>query len=251
MAKKLVIANWKMYIESPDGAKSFARTLRRKSATFPGVDAVIAPAFPLLPVVAAALKGSKIRAGAQTLSPFRDGKHTGEVSARMLSLAGAAAVIVGHSERRETGESYEEVSEQLRSADAEGLRAILCVGEKERDASGHHFTAVASQLRSALEAKPAAARLVIAYEPVWAIGKSANEAVDAQDLQEMVIYIRKILAENIGRTAALRVPIIYGGSVEPSNAKELINEGGVSGFLVGHASADIDSFLAILQACSR
>lgn len=248
MAKRLVIANWKMYIESPESAKVFARTLRRKARLFHGVDVVLAPSFPLLPLIAAALKGSKIRAGAQAVSSFSDSKHTGDVSARTLSLAGATAVIVGHSERRAAGESDEAVSLQLHNADAEGLRAILCVGEKERDSAGGHFSTVAIQLRTALAAKPAAARLVVAYEPVWAIGKSAAEAMKPQDVQEMVIYIRKILAESMGRTAALRIPILYGGSVEPDNARALLTEGGVSGFLVGHASADIDSFLAILQA---
>lgn len=264
MAKRLVVANWKMYIESPESAKEFAKKLRRSAPRFSGADVVLAPSFPLLPVVAAALKGSKIRAGAQNLSAFTDGMHTGEVSARMLSLSGASAVIIGHSERRAKanpalpdarpewfrGENDDQIALKLRHADAEGLRSILCVGEQERDAGGGHFMQVAKHLRSALDAKPAAARLVIAYEPVWAIGKGAADAMKPQDVQEMVIYIRKIIAESMGRTAALRVPVIYGGSVEPDNARALITEGGVSGFLVGHASADIDSFLAIVQACS-
>ncbi len=237
-----------MYVESPDAAKAFARALRRSARQFPGVEAAIAPSFTLLPSVVGALKGSTVRVMGQAVSRFADGKHTGEVSARMLSLAGAAGVLVGHSERRAAGESDEDVAEELARAESEGLRAILCVGEAERDAGGAHFSTVASQLRAALRSKPAAARVVIAYEPVWAIGKSAVEAMSAQDVQEMVIYIKKILAESMGRVAALRVPVLYGGSVEKDNARELIEKGGVSGFLVGHASADAHSFLEILRA---
>lgn len=248
MAKRLVIGNWKRYVESPERAKSFAKKLRRSARQFSGVEVALAPSFPLLPPVVQALKGSVISTMAQTVSPFTDGKHTGEVSARTLALAGASGVIIGHSERRAAGESNEEIAEQVAAADGAGLRIVLCVGETERDPAGGHFSTVAGQVRSALAAKPAAAHTVIAYEPVWAIGKSASEAVHAQDLQEMVIYIRKILTESMGRTAALRVPILYGGSVEESNAKELLEEGGVSGFLVGHASADVDSFLEILRA---
>ena len=237
-----------MYLESPDAAKAFAKKLRRASRQFAGVEAAIAPSFTLLPAVASALKGSSVRAIGQGVSPFSESKHTGEVSARMLKIAGASGVVVGHSERRAGGESDESIAHQLARAESEGLRAVLCVGEAERDAAGGHFAVVAKQLRSALQAKPAAARLVVAYEPVWAIGKSAAESAQVQDVQEMVIYIRKILSEGMGRSAALRVPVIYGGSVEGENARELMEKGGVSGFLVGHASADIDSFLEILRA---
>ena len=248
MAKRLVVANWKMYQESPEKAKTFVQKLCRRSREFSGVDVVIAPSFTLLPTVAALCKGSSVRAMGQSLSRCADAPRTGEVSARMLALAGAAGVIVGHSERRAMGENDEAIAQQLAHADEAKLRMVLCVGETERNPSGSHVEFVAEQLRTALAAKPTASRLVVAYEPVWAIGKSAAEAMQPQDLEEMVIYIRKILAELIGRAAALRVPVLYGGSVEGSNAAELIEHGGVSGFLVGHASADIDSFLEILRA---
>ncbi len=255
MSKRpLVVGNWKMYVEMPQEAKKLASALRRKARTFSGVEVVLAPAFPLVPIVAAALKGSSIKIGAQTLSAYADGQHTGEISAAMLKAVGASFVIVGHSERRSSpahlGESDASVRAQLVNAHAAGLTAVLCVGEQERDsANGTHFTLVAAQLTSALQtvAPKAAAKLVVAYEPVWAIGKSANEAMRPADLREMVIFIRKTLADILGRTAGVRVPILYGGSVEGENASQLLHEGGVSGFLVGRASANADSFLEILK----
>jgi len=249
--KRLVIANWKMYVDSPLVAKKFAQTLRRKTRSFPGVEAAIAPSFALLPTVAAALKGSSVRVGAQTVSAHESGAHTGEVSAHTLKALGAQFVVVGHSERRLL-ETDEVVHEQLVRTAAAGLAPVLCVGEHERTPDGSHFSFIAEQIRSALMgAQSLSQKLVIAYEPVWAIGKSASDAMKPHEVQETIIFIRKTLAEMLSRQEALRIPVIYGGSVEPENAAALITEGGVSGFLVGHASAELDSFLSILQACKK
>lgn len=255
--RALVVANWKMYIESPEEAKKFVSTLRKKSRVFSGVEVVLAPSFTLLPVVTGALKGSNIRVAGQTAAEFEGGAHTGFVSASMLRNIGATYVIVGHSERRRPpaggGESEQVVHAQLAAARNAGLTAILCVGEQERDAGGSYFSVITGQLNSALNKFPKseAGRLVIAYEPVWAIGKSAADAMQPQDLREMSIFIKKTLADIFERKAALRVPILYGGSVEPENAHTLIVEGGVSGFLVGHASAELDSFVEILKSCKK
>jgi triosephosphate isomerase len=256
--KRLVVANWKMYISTPEEAKKFATTLRRKARVFAGVDAVIAPSFTLLPLVSLALQGSPIKTSAQSVSVFETGAHTGEVGAQMVKSFGASYSIVGHSERRAQGETDEMVRAQLGHAAAAGLTPILCIGESERDAAGAYLAVVAGQLREALKSFPASKagaktsaipKLVIAYEPVWAIGKSAAEAMQPSDVREMSIFIKKTLAEHFERTAALKVPILYGGSVEPSNAGSLIEEGDINGFLVGHASADVDSFVEILKSC--
>jgi triosephosphate isomerase len=247
--KRLVVGNWKMYIESPDAAKKFAASLRKKSRSFVGTDAWLAPAFPLLPLVAAALKGSSIKVGAQTISIHAEGAHTGEVSAKMLKGLGVSFVLIGHSERRAAGESDEVIRAQLAAALGAGLTAILCVGEEEREPDGSHFAHIANQIHRALHGvTPVAGRLIVAYEPVWAIGKTAAEAMRGEDIEETAIFIRKILSEALGREAVSRVPILYGGSVEPANAQTLIKEGGINGFLVGHASADVDSFIEILKA---
>lgn len=248
MKKALIIANWKMYVEKPDAAKKFAVALRKQLRHIPHTSVVIAPPFPLLPTVALALKGSVARVGAQTISGEKDEKHTGGVSAGMLKAAGASMVIIGHSERRAQGETDDIVRAQVERAQEAGLTAVLCVGEKEQDATGVHFNFIAEQLTHALSgAKISSTKLVIAYEPVWAIGKSAIEAMAASDVREMVIFIRKTLADILGRPLAVKVPILYGGSVEAGNAKELLEEGQVGGFLVGHASAEWLTFNEILK----
>ncbi|HEV7449261.1 MAG TPA: triose-phosphate isomerase [Candidatus Paceibacterota bacterium] len=258
--KRIVIGNWKMYVDSVDEAKKFASTLRKKSRSFVGAEAWLAPAFPLISPVALALgvsqnkkqQGSAIKLGAQTLSAHVDAPHTGEVSAKMLKSLGASFVIIGHSERRAQSESDEIIRAQLMQAALAGLVTVLCVGEHEREPDGSHFAEVANQLSRALhELKPATGKLVVAYEPVWAIGKTAAEAMQGQELEEIAIFIRKILAETLGREAGVKVPILYGGSVEATNAAALIKEGGVQGLLVGHASADVDSFIDILKACKK
>lgn len=252
--KRLVIANWKMYIKSPERAMQFVRALRRRSRSFSGISVVVAPPLSLIPAVALALKGSSIHVGAQTVSAFVDEKRTGEVSAPMLKHAGAMFVIVGHSERRAMGETDEMIRAQVYRAEAEGMVPVLCVGEEERDPAGGHFTTIAEQLSRALQPfsdKRALKRLVVAYEPVWAIGKAAGDAMKPAEVQEMAIFIRKTLADVLGRPTALRTAIIYGGSVEKENAATLLNEGDIAGFLVGHASVELDTFLPILEICAK
>ena len=256
--KRLVIANWKMYIESADGAKEFARALKRKVLGLSGVEAAVAAPAPFISAVAAILESSPVRVGAQAVSSHgsfdsaQDKAHTGEVSAAMARSAGADFAIIGHSERRALGESNEVVHQQLVQAASAGLTPVLCVGERERSEDGAHVAFVAEQLRTALVgAQSLAGKLVVAYEPVWAIGKTATEAMKPAEVREMTIFIRKTLADVLGRKAALKAPVLYGGSVEPENAPALIAEGDVSGFLVGHASAEVGSFVEILLACKK
>jgi len=251
MKKKLLVGNWKMYIEKPEEAKRFIAACKRKAQNISGVDVVLAPSFTLLPTLAAAA-GSRIKIAGQTVSPFDDAQHTGEVSAVMLKAAGAAWVIVGHSERRATEGAL--VPAQVAAAHNAGLMVVLCVGETERDPSGAHFSVVAGQLAQALmgaNGKPAAAKVVVAYEPVWAIGKDASEALPPAELREMVIFIRKNLVDILGRAVGLKIPILYGGSVDARNAPGLLAEGDISGFLVGRASTDVTSFIELMRICKK
>jgi triosephosphate isomerase len=248
--KPFIVGNWKMYIASTEEAKKFAAGLRRKMPLHKNVDVSIAPPFTLLPTVAAAFKNSVVKVGAQSISQFIDEKHTGEVSAAMAKVTGAAFAIIGHSERRALGESNTVVRAQLLRAIEQNLTVILCVGETERDPAGAYLSVVTEQLSSALDKLPLLkpGKLIVAYEPVWAIGKSAADAMKAGDVREMSIFIKKTLTQYMERATALKVPILYGGSAEASNARELLIEGDVQGLLVGHASASLESFTEILKA---
>ena len=248
--KKLIVGNWKMYIEEPEEAHTFVLALRRKVRGLKGVEVWLAPPHPLLPDVASVLESSPVRVGAQTISAHSDGAHTGEVTAKTLKNVGALFTLVGHSERRIAGDTQDIVRAQLEQALAAGLSPILCIGEREREHDGEHVTLLENQLVSALQQVPPASlkKLIIAYEPVWAIGKQGVDAMRPSDLQEMVIFIRKVMADTLDRATALRTPILYGGSVDGENAKALMAEGGVNGLLVGRASAQIDKFLEIIKA---
>lgn len=246
-----------MYVETPEEAVAMARELRAKMRSLTHVEVALAPSFVLLPSVAEALARSAVAVGAQTLSASRGGSHTGDVSAAMLKAVGASFAIVGHSERRlpaqagGIGESNEIVRAQILEAADAKLGVVLCVGERERDLGGDHFTVIKEQLTSALTNLPkqALSKLVVAYEPVWAIGKSASEAMKPTDVHEAVIFIRKTLTAMLEPAVVRKIPIIYGGSVEAENASALLAEGGVSGFLVGRASTSLETFLPILKAC--
>lgn len=243
-----------MYIASQEDAKKFASGLRRKIALYKNVDVSITPPFTLLTATAAAFKGSVVKVGSQSISQFLDEKRTGEVSAAMVKVSGATFTIVGHSERRAMyttqSEGNNAVRAQIMRAIENNLTIILCVGEAERDAAGAYLSVVTEQLSSALDKLPVLkpGKLVVAYEPVWAIGKAAADAMKAPDLREMSIFIKKTLTEYMERSSALKVPILYGGAVEASNARELLVEGDVQGLLVGHASSSLESFIEILKA---
>ena len=191
--------------------------------------------------------------GAQTLSAHTDGAHTGEVSAKTLKKVGALFALVGHSERRIAGDTQEIVHAQLERAIEAGLTPILCIGEREREHDGEHFELLEAQLTSALGNIPknSLKKLIVAYEPVWAIGRHAIDAMKPSELQEMVIFIRKVLAETLDRAVALKTPVLYGAAVEVENAALLIHEGGVNGLLVGHASVQVERFLEIIKAAQK
>ena len=245
--RPLVIANWKMYIESPEEAKAWVSKVSR--ATY-GAEVWAAVPAPFIPLFAK----SRTAVGAQAVSALDSmhAAHTGEVSAVMVKNSGAYFALVGHSERRAMGDTNEVVRRQLAAALKAALVPVLCVGESARSADGAHFSYIEEQVRSAFAgAQSLAKRVVVAYEPVWAIGKSAQAAMSAAQLEETAIFIRKVLSDVLGRPAALKVPILYGGSVEPVNARALITEGGVGGLLVGHASARAEEFIEILKSCSR
>ena len=247
--RKLIAANWKMQM-SIGGATAFAAALRSRLTGPPGCDLALFPPFLALPATAAALRGAPVAVGAQDLFWEKTGAYTGEISGEMVIEAGGTHVIVGHSERRHViGESDGIVARKLAAALAAGLAPVLCVGEKidERE-SGDAETVVKRQLSAALAGlgPPDVDRIVVAYEPVWAIGtgKTATPA----DAVAMHAVIRKDVSGRFGVEAAQRLRILYGGSVKPDNAGTLLREAEIDGALVGGASLDVDSFLRIAGA---
>lgn len=254
----LIVANWKAYVEDLAKAKKlFALAKRlaqhqallgagRASAT--GVTIVLAPPAPLLGVLAARNKSS-VAFAAQDVSRTTGGAMTGEITAQAYAAAGAAYAIIGHSERRGAGDTDSIVAEKLSHALAQGLTPVLCIGEQERDGEGRYLSVVREELTSAIEPLSSKDRLqvVIAYEPIWAIGKTASAAIGPNDLSEMVLYIRKVLSELLPGHGSTRSLVLYGGSVEPDNARTLAVNSGIDGYLVGHASVEETSFALLVK----
>lgn len=249
--RTLIAANWKMHHLRAD-AERFCRVFTAAlSAAEPPVDTLIFPTFTLLPAVEAGLAGSPVAWGGQDLSPADSGAHTGDVSAGQLADVGCTWALAGHSERRhDHGEGDDAVAAKVAAAVRHGLRVMLCLGEtKEQRAAGETFQVLDRQLDAALVELPDdVGRFAVAYEPVWAIGTGDTATPDtAQDAHR---HLRRRLAARRGDAAAGAVRILYGGSVKPRNAAELIARPDLDGFLVGGASLDPASFLGIIKACA-
>ena len=249
MRRKLVAGNWKMNL----GPAAATKLARQVALGVPGLDGppevLVCPPFVSIPAVAAVLKGSAVLLGAQNCAVEDAGAHTGEVAAPMLSEAGATHVIVAHSERRtRQHETDDEFVHKIDRAHAAGLTAIFCYGERiEERRAGRERDVVRAQLAGVLPrlAAPTPANLVLAYEPVWAIG--TGETATPQQAQEIHAFSRGIVAELLGNDAAARMRILYGGSMKPDNAVELMRQPDIDGGLIGGASLKADDFLAIVR----
>ena len=250
--KRFVCGNWKMHRTSAE-ARTLAREVRAVAeALADRVDVAVAPPFTALAAVAGELHGSRIGLGAQNLHWESQGAFTGEISAAMLVDAGCRYVLCGHSERRQIfGDTDEAVQKKTKAALAAGLHPIVCVGETlpEREA-GRTLEVVGRQVRAALSGLSAeqVGRLTVAYEPVWAIG-TGKTATSAQ-AQEVHAALRAILRE-LAPAVADAVRILYGGSVKPDNAAELMSQPDVDGALVGGASLKASDFTGIIQGAIR
>ncbi|HKX08608.1 MAG TPA: triose-phosphate isomerase [Stellaceae bacterium] len=246
--RKLVAGNWKMNGLKADGL-ALARALVARAAAGDPPDCTLAvcpPATLLIPI-GDTLRGSGIALGAQDCDAEPKGAHTGDISAAMLKDAGCIYVIVGHSERRaDHGEADAVVRAKASAAHAAGLLPILCVGETltERDA-GETLAVVKRQIEASVPEGLKAGQIVIAYEPVWAIG--TGRTATAVQVAEVHAHLRSLLRVRVKDAA--EVPILYGGSVKPGNALELLSVANVDGALVGGASLDAADFWAIAQAC--
>jgi triosephosphate isomerase (TIM) len=243
--RHLVAGNWKMN-GSREMAAKLITELKSQSAGLPA-DLLVCPPFPYLIHASEFLTGSNIALGAQDCAPQESGAHTGDVGAAMLKDCGCAYAILGHSERRtDHGESSAQVAAKAKAAQAAGLIAIVCVGEtdSQRDA-GETLKVVESQIVNSIPIGSTVANLVVAYEPVWAIGTGRTPT--AGDVEAVHRHIRQLLVAGVKDGQGVR--ILYGGSVKPSNAAELMAVPDVNGALVGGASLKAADFLGIAGAC--
>ena len=247
MRKHIVAGNWKMNTTVPEGIE-LAKAVVAKSAEVPSdVKLIIATPFTHLCPVAEVIKGSSVALSAENCADKASGAYTGEISAAMLASASCEYVVLGHSERRQYyGETDGKLVEKVKLALANGLKVILCVGEnlEEREA-GKHFDVCGAQTKNVLYNFSAEelANIVIAYEPVWAIG--TGKTATAEQAQEIHAYIRKVVADKFGKEVADEMSILYGGSCKPSNAKELFSQPDIDGGLIGGAALKAEDFIGI------
>ena len=246
--KRLIVANWKMNPETMKEAEMIALASVKAGTGLKRATLVICPPFPFLSLVAFARMPKSVLLGAQDVYPERVGARTGEVSLGMVKDMRARYVIVGHSERRAAGETSADVAKKTCAILVAGMSPIVCVGECERDVDAKYLRVLREQLLDSLAGVPknAVSSLVIAYEPVWAIG--ASSADNPTETSETVLFIRKVLADIFSERAAMSIPILYGGSVSDKNAAAFLSQGGVQGFLLGRSGRDTKQLAGILKA---
>lgn len=243
--RTLVGGNWKMHLLADD-AQRFCRSLTEQQHKSPA-EVVLFPSFPLIPTVLQETKGGVFAVGGQDLHPEDQGAHTGDVSGAQLQELGCSWVLCGHSERRQDhGETDEMVGRKAAAAIRHRLAPLICIGEtQEERATNRTFEVLERQMSHALASRPEPSAL--AYEPLWAIG--TGKTATPELAQETHSFLRQLLADLLGEEAAGSKRILYGGSVNPANAAELIAQKDIDGFLVGGASLDPQKFSAIIRSC--
>ncbi len=251
MRKNIVAGNWKMNNDTKE-TKSLLKDIKKglKKSSLKNTKVIVAPSFVNLSTAVKVLGDSKIKVAAQNMNAAKNGAFTGEISAEMLKSTGVKTVILGHSERRAYfGETDSILKEKVDSALEQKMKIIFCFGEELNDRKENkHFELVESQIKNALFHLPESAwkKIVLAYEPVWAIG--TGETASPEQAQEMHAFIRKTVADMYSTEVADNVSILYGGSVKPANAKEIFSNPDVDGGLIGGAALKAKDFLAIIAA---
>lgn len=233
-------------------AKRIFTTFKKTKKDDKNITVVFCPPFVYLNELHKSYTGSKIFFGSQDVYWKDEGSFTGEVSIKMLQSVGARFVIIGHSERRNMGENEQLISQKLLTTLKSGMHAVLCVGEPTRDIHGKYLQILKEQIFSALEnLEPALLKkLIIAYEPVWAIGEG-NKAIDTHDLYQTILFIKKQIIEKFDRKIGESISVLYGGSVDSENAFNLMKDGGIDGFLVGRNSLNSFEFAKIISETAR
>ena len=248
MNKKLIIGNWKMNPETVVEAREIGEKIITVGLGLERTITVIAPSFLHIGLFDLKKGLENLFLGAQSVSVDTEGAHTGEISAKMLKDFGTKYVIVGHSEERNRGVDDQSVSKKAQNVLENEMKPVICIGEKSRDNdAGTHYDFLKDQIKASLADIPKkyAKDIIIAYEPVWAIGASAPMSSD--QICETVIFIRKVFADLFDSKTALRIPVLYGGSVNFKNAEDIIKNGKVDGLLVGRESVNVTGFSELLR----
>lgn len=230
-------------------AKALFGALSRKSTKNPGVSVIIAAPAPFIPALSGK-KNQTIAIAAQDVSLEERGAFTGSVSATQIATSGASFALIGHSERRAAGDTDTIVAQKAVRAINAGLKVILCVGERERDQNAQYLRAIREQILTVFNAvtdKKLVKSIIIAYEPVWAIGKSFELAPKPADIHEMSLYIKKVAIEALGKNDGLKMHVLYGGSVNSENAEGMLRDGAIDGLLIGRQSLESESFSTIID----
>ena len=249
MSKKIIIGNWKMNPLILKEAEKLFGGIAKDIYLVKKTEIVICP--PVLYLEKLKKISRKIIIGVQDTFWGDVGASTGEISAPMFYNFGVRYTILGHSERRALGENNDDINKKIKSSLAAGLRPILCVGESFRDADHNYFNLIKTQLEEGLSgiSKNSISKIIIAYEPVWAISTTIDRKdATADDSREMAIFIRKILFDKFGKDTS-QTRIVYGGSVNEKLAEDFLKNGGVDGLLVGRASLDVKKFTGIIKTC--
>ena len=233
---------------SLDEAKNIATKVRLAVADMKDIEVVICPPFPFIASCIPRSKAKNFYVGAQSVSLDDKTPHTGEVGVTMLKDIGVEYVIVGHSEQRARGDTDEIISKQVKILLGDGITPIVCIGENSRDETGSYLDAVKNQIKGSLAGIPKKyySDIVIAYEPVWAIG--AKESMRPEDIYETSLFVKKVYADIFGAEAGLRVRVLYGGSANHRNASDIMKIGHADGLLVGRESVSVPEFIQLMKS---
>ena len=247
--KKIIVANWKMNPQILQEAKRIFNEIDKVANRMLNVETIICPPFVYLSDFSS--KNSVVKLGAQDLFWEDKGAYTGEISADMIKNLGVKYVLIGHSERRQDHpeETNEIINKKIIKALKNGLKIIFCIGERERDTKGCYFHFIKKEILEGLEGIDGkeADNIIIAYEPIWAIGAKAQRADRPDDTLKIVDFIREVLSSIFGKNLSRKTPVLYGGSVDADNAQDFLKNGGVQGLLVGRSSLDGKIFSKILK----
>jgi triosephosphate isomerase len=252
MSKILIVGNWKMNPATKAEAKKIANRVKNISSKLENIESVICPPFPYISIVSPRKCPANFHIGSQSVSIQTEiGSYTGEVGAMMLNDLGVEYVIVGHSEERKRGDTDEIVSMRLKSALDSNLIPIVCIGESIRDEAGAYLDMLKEQIQKSCAnlSRSEFKSIIIAYEPIWAIG--AKEPMKSEDIYETSIFIKKVFADIFGADLGLKLKVLYGGAVNFRNAREIIEIGKVDGLLVGRESVNIPGFKELLKSVNQ